>query len=82
MAKAKIKPVKDHSVTLANKKARLARHLKAHPNDAQSANNVQHNERKKPFTKGSAPEQKHWAYDEAGQRIGEIKLAPRYTAKK
>lgn len=41
--------------TLERKKARLARHLKAHPDDWQSAECFQGSPRKKPFMKGTAP---------------------------
>ena len=52
--------------TKERKAARLARHLKNHPNDAQSERNVLHNQRKKPFTKGSAPAKKWKLRNEAG----------------
>ena len=52
--------------TKERKQARLARHLKKHPNDAQSKRNALHNPRKKPFNKGSAPAKKWKLRNAAG----------------
>lgn len=66
--------------TMKNKAAKLARHVKAHPNDKQSAARVGKDraERKAPFNKGSAPKvNRHKAYlDEAGHRLGAPIFAP------
>ncbi|AFQ22243.1 hypothetical protein My1_084 [Pectobacterium phage My1] len=62
MAKAKTvkaAPTKDTSKTEANRKRRIARHLKAHPNDAQTAGAAKSfTARSKPKVKGSVSKDK------------------------
>lgn len=55
---------------IANRKARLARHLKQHPNDAQAltASSVEGSPREKATTKGNFPAKKYFVYDGAGQK--------------
>lgn len=74
MAKAPKKAVTEVKVdvkTLAtqkNRERRLARHMKAHPNDEQSAKGFKGTARAKPKTKGNYPDQKVWLVNEAGHK--------------
>lgn len=66
--------------TIKNKATKLARHVKAHPADGQAATSVgkPRAERKKPFTKGSAPKpnrSKLYLHTVTGQPLG----APNFT---
>ena len=60
------------SKTAQNRKARLARHLKKHPNDAQAvlAQKKDKAPRKASKTKGNFPEQKYPVRDESGKVVG------------
>lgn len=53
--------------TLARKQARLAKHLKKHPNDKQSAHGFKGTPRKKPYQKGSAPQPVYVFRDDSGK---------------
>lgn len=83
MAKApkKAVEVKVDTKTIAtqkNRERRLARHLKAHPNDVQSKDGFKGTARSKPKSKGNFPEAKVWIVDEAGNKelfVSESKFA-------
>lgn len=73
MAKAPKKAVEAKVDTKAmstqkNRERRLARHLKAHPADAQSKEEFKGTQRSKPKTKGNFPEAKVWFINGAGRK--------------
>lgn len=64
--------------TQKNRERRLARHLKAHPNDVQSKKGFTATPRSKPKSKGNFPESKTWIRDAAGNKelfVSESKYA-------
>ena len=69
---------------IKNRKARLARHLKKHPNDAQAvdATKVEGKQRDKSGTKGNYPEQKFYLFDKAGNKILIGSFEPAFRGKK
>ncbi|QDF14734.1 hypothetical protein PONTUS_85 [Vibrio phage Pontus] len=77
MAKKPAKTV-NTATTERNKARRLARHVKAHPNDAQSAARVgkPRSVRKAPFVKGSFRKVNKAYRDEAGHVLEAPRFAP------
>lgn len=71
MAKVSIVKGAKEVTTQKRREARLAKHLKRHPNDEQSASRVgkAFAKRKKPFVKGSAPKPANAYRNEAGHKL-------------
>jgi len=93
MAKSKGKHVSDKEQYAAysaqsrrskNRQARLARHLKAHPEDgiAIAAAKTDGSQKSNPVTKGNYPEQKYFLYDGAGMKTLVTSVTPNFKATK
>jgi hypothetical protein len=67
-----------------NRKARLARHLKAHPEDTQAktALGTDGKQKANAHVKGNYPEQKFYLYDGAGRKTEVISVEPATKASK